>query len=318
MGQTYHTSPRRPTRQQKIRRRNRILLLLLLLAAGIILLVCCQRSSDSEENQTQTAQESAVSISQTQSTQPVEESALAATGAPTETTALTLPVEPDALSVTSCELDVTPILQEPELPTGCEVTALTMALQYAGYDIDKITLADKYLVCADPYTATFGEAFIGSPHDETAWGCYAPVIAETAESYIAAQGGTEQVQDLTGCSLKTLLQEVANGTPVVTWATISMTSNVEERYYWTTDDGEDAVFLINEHCVLLTGYDLEQNIVIVCDPLEGRMEYDMDVFEDRYEKVYQQAVILREAETESATEENPATEETEAEAAAES
>lgn len=42
--------------------------------------------------------------------------------------------------------------------------------------------------------------------------------------------------------LKTLLWEVANGTPVITWVTINLTSHVEERYYWTTPNGEDAVF----------------------------------------------------------------------------
>lgn len=205
-----------------------------------------------------------------------------------------MPTEPEQLPVRQCELAVTPVLQNPELPTGCEVTALTMALQYAGYTIDKCALVDKYLVLADPYTATFGEAFIGSPYDATAWGCYAPVIVETARSFLADQGSTEHVKNLTGCSLKTLLGEVANGTPIVTWATIGMTTHVEERYYWTTDEGKDAVFLINEHCVLLTGYDLDRNIVIVCDPLEGRIEYDLDRFAECYSLVYQQAVAIYE------------------------
>ena len=160
---------------------------------------------------------------------------------------MTLPTEPEVLSTDSCELAVTPVLQNPELPTGCEITALTMALNYAGYPVDKLTMADQYLIRSDPYLTTFGEAFVGSPHDSTAWGCYAPVIRQTAEKYIAAQGGTELVQDLTGCSLKTLLAEV----------------------------------------------DLSRNIVIVCDPLEGRMEYDMDIFEDRYQRVYEQAVVIR-------------------------
>ena len=60
------------------------------------------------------------------------------------------------------------------------------------------------------------------------------------------------------------------------------------------------MFLINEHCVLLCGYDLDANTVTVCDPLEGKIEYDMDKFEDRYQLVYQQAVVIRRAETVSA------------------
>lgn len=57
---------------------------------------------------------------------------------------------------------------------------------------------------------------------------------ETAQKYLDEQGGGEVAQNLTGCSLKTLLWEVANGNPVITWVTINLTSRVEERYYWTT------------------------------------------------------------------------------------
>lgn len=207
-------------------------------------------------------------------------------------TTLTLPAEPAELPVRSCQLDAQPILQNPELPTGCEITSLTMALNYLGYDVDKLTMADDYLIRGEAYQNTFDEAFIGSPYDPTSWGCYAPVIVQTAQNYLADQGGGEVVQNLTGCSLKTLLGQVAGGTPVVTWATINMTPNVEERYYWTTPDGDDAVFLVNEHCLLLCGYDLDANTVTVCDPLEGKIDYDMDVFENRFELIHRQAVAI--------------------------
>lgn len=215
-----------------------------------------------------------------------------ATHATAETSILRTEV-PEAKKPRVCQLEAEPILQNPELPTGCEVTALTMALQYLGYDVDKCELADGYLPQAEPYETTFGEAFIGSPYDPNAWGCYAPVIVQTAEDYIAAQDGTETVVNLTGDSMETLLSHVAGGTPVLTWVTIGMTANVEEKYWWTTPGGEDAVWLRNEHCVLLCGYDLEANSVTVCDPLEGKVEYDLDVFTDRYEIMYRQAVLIQ-------------------------
>lgn len=193
-----------------------------------------------------------------------------------------------------------PVQTELTVPT--EPAVLTAALNYLGYPVDKLTMADQYLTRAEPYQATFGEAFIGSPHDANAWGCYAPVIVETAQKYLDEQGNGEVAQNLTGCSLKTLLWEVANGNPVITWVTINLTSRVEERYYWTTPKGEDAVFLINEHCVLLCGYDLNANTVTVCDPLEGKIQYDMDKFENRYQLVYQQAVVLRKPESLTGTE----------------
>ena len=48
---------------------------------------------------------------------------------------------PDAAS-----LEIQPILQEPELPTGCESVALTMALEYLGFELEKTTIADQYLI----------------------------------------------------------------------------------------------------------------------------------------------------------------------------
>ncbi len=288
----------RVSKKQLGRRRRTALLIVLAIAAAVMYLVFFRADSKSDD-----AAKTVQSVSgSTASSEDAAEIVIETTAPETTaaTTTLTTPTEPAVLPVRRAQLDAQPVLQNPELPTGCEVTALTTALNYLGYPVDKVTLADKYLIQSDPYLTTFGEAFVGSPHDANAWGCYAPVIAETAENYIAAQGGTEQIQDLTGCSLKTLLNEVANGTPVITWVTISLTSRVEERYYWTTPSGEDAVFLINEHCVLLCGYDLDANTVTVCDPLEGKIEYDMDKFEDRYQLVYQQAVVIRRAETVSA------------------
>ena len=37
------------------------------------------------------------------------------------------------------------IFQMPELPTGCEITALTMVLNYYGMEADKVEMATKYL-----------------------------------------------------------------------------------------------------------------------------------------------------------------------------
>ncbi len=274
------------------RRRNALFGVLVFLFILIILISRCSKNDNPADEVSLVPQETTVTTDIT---------GVPSTEVVTLETEETLPTEPAELPTQSIQLDATPVLQNPELPTGCEVTALTMALNYAGYPVDKLTMADQYLIRSDPYLTTFGEAFVGSPHDPTAWGCYAPVIVKTAQNYIAAQGGTEVVHDLTGCSLKTLLWEVANGTPVVTWATIGMVDKVEERFYWTTPEGEDAVFLINEHCVLLCGYDIAANTVTVCDPLKGLTTYDMDIFNDRFEKTYQQAVIITPAETNAET-----------------
>lgn len=41
------------------------------------------------------------------------------------------------------------VLQMPELPTGCEITALTMVLNYYGYPVDKVSMVSNFLPLAD-------------------------------------------------------------------------------------------------------------------------------------------------------------------------
>ena len=55
------------------------------------------------------------------------------------------------------------VMQLPELPTGCEVTALTSVLNYLEYDVTKTELAKNYLTTAALGSTGFDKAFIGNP-----------------------------------------------------------------------------------------------------------------------------------------------------------
>lgn len=68
------------------------------------------------------------------------------------------------------------IFQNPELPTGCEITALAMALGYYGFDADKTVLASDYLPREEyevrqgedglMYGSDLNEYFLGDPFTE--------------------------------------------------------------------------------------------------------------------------------------------------------
>ncbi len=45
----------------------------------------------------------------------------------------------------SVYIDMENILQNPELPTGCEITSLTILLRYYGFDAEKTDMAKNYL-----------------------------------------------------------------------------------------------------------------------------------------------------------------------------
>ena len=162
------------------------LLLILALAAAAVYLIFFRSDSSQTKRITQ---KTSITLETTTPGETTTPPSVLYQGTIPMKTELTLPTEPASLPADQVQLDAQPVLQNPELPTGCEVTTLTAALNYAGYPVDKVTMADKYLIQSDPYLTTFGEAFVGSPHNSNAWGCYAPVIVETAQNYIAAQGG---------------------------------------------------------------------------------------------------------------------------------
>ncbi|MBQ8319094.1 MAG: C39 family peptidase [Lachnospiraceae bacterium] len=186
----------------------------------------------------------------------------------------------------SIELEL--VYQHPELPTGCESVALTMLLKYYGFDLDKTTIASEYLI----YSSNFVEGFIGSPFTQGGAGIYSPGLTRTANKYLNAQESELNAINVTDSTPEELYRYVSEDTPVVIWNTVynlpnNPTGNVvkwgEKEYVWDRC----------EHCMVLSGYDLERNVVIIHDPIEGVVERDADVFWERYEKLGSMALIIR-------------------------
>ena len=295
-------APRPKKRVTRTQARNRRIIALLLLALFVFLIrkgcVACVHSHNDKKNNT-----AAVTTTTTEETTTVPEPAsiLPETTAPEPTSEYL--ISGDLPTTYSMEVD--PILQLPELPTGCEITTLAMLLDAVGFQVDKVQLAEGYLTCKSEGEATFQQAFIGSPYDSAGYGCYAPVIVDTARKYLAAQNSGRIVKDLTGAKFEDLLREVASNHPVAIWASIDLV-DIQEVYAYTiynytetNSDGStstpknlDVYWLENEHVYLLKGYDLDRNVVIVNDSLNGEMEYDMNRFKECYEQCYKQAVII--------------------------
>ena len=308
-------APRPKKRVTRTQARNRRIIALLLLALFVFLIrkgcVACVHSHNDKKNNT-----AAVTTTTTEETTTVPESTsiMLETTAPEppptipQTTATDPPTSEYLISgdlPTTYSIEVDPILQLPELPTGCEVTTLAMLLDAVGFQVDKVQLVEGYLACKSEGEATFQQAFIGSPYDSAGYGCYAPVIVDTARKYLAAQNSGRIVKDLTGAKFEDLLREVASNHPVAVWASIDL-MDIQEIYAYTiynyvetnSDGGTttpkdlDVYWLENEHVYLLKGYDLDRNVVIVNDSLNGEMEYDLDRFKECYEQCYKQAVII--------------------------
>lgn len=64
-------------------------------------------------------------------------------------------------------LPVPQVLQNPELPNGCEITSLCEVLRYWGFAADKCDLADHYLPrSARWYGADPDRVYMGDPHKD--------------------------------------------------------------------------------------------------------------------------------------------------------
>lgn len=189
-------------------------------------------------------------------------------------------------------INVPRILQNPELPTGCEVTSLAMALQYAGFPATHIELADKWLDKGEYRASDYRKVFVGEPTSVFAYGCFAGVIERCANKYLESKNSSAEVKNITGSTPRQLYRYIANGIPVIIWATGDMQECYYDKQWIDKETGNVVTWIRNEHCMVLTGYDLEQKLVYVNDPLKGRTAYPMELFEYRFKQMESQAIVI--------------------------
>lgn len=183
------------------------------------------------------------------------------------------------------------IMQEPELPTGCEVTALAEVLNYLGFDIDKVDLCDNFMPVDYEGAVNMYYAYIGDPKSSNGFGCYAPVIVKTAYEYFESVDSPCYAVDITGTDFKGVLFQVTQDRPVIVWTTMGQRETYP-NYKWTAGNGEDMVFNDYQHCLAVYGYDFDEGVVYAADPLVGNTTYDLERFERIYDIMYKQAVVI--------------------------
>ncbi len=189
-------------------------------------------------------------------------------------------------------LDVPIIWQMPELPTGCEVTSLAMALQYKGVRTNKITLAnqlpkDKRPVIRnqDGIIRIWGDpnqAFVGNPFGN-GYSIFPAPLKQFADQF-------RPTVDLTGAPFKLLEQQIEKGNPVMVWITINYVTPLPR--YWKTPEDKLIKAPTPIHCVVMTGFD--QNQVYFNDPLtnEKNMAIDKTHFIQLYHAIGKHALAI--------------------------
>ena len=183
-----------------------------------------------------------------------------------------------------------PIIQYPDLPTGCETTSLTMVLNYLGYPVDKLDLADHYLDKKPVGEADFYKYFVGDPRDVASFGCYSPVIVKAGNRYLEKKGSELNARNISGSPLEALAAYTKQGIPVIVWGT----AGCRPGHYTVTweIDGRNMTWYSPEHCMVLVACYADR--VVLADPLWGRfVTYDRNLFDKRYRSLHRQAVVIR-------------------------
>lgn len=166
-------------------------------------------------------------------------------------------------------------LQMPELPTGCEATALGTLLRMNGVDVTKFDVAD-----AMPKSdgSDFVYSFWGNPYSATdGWACMAPCSVITANKFL--KDTNKVAVEYAGTDLTDLKF------PSAVWVTMYLNDPQPSNY-----ESNGYRLFRNPHCVVVTRIELDS--VYVIDPLVGEVAYPLERFNSVYKELGCQAVCI--------------------------
>ena len=190
-------------------------------------------------------------------------------------------------------IDMAAVPQFPELPNGCEITSLTSVLNYYGYDVDKMDMANQWLPCSDGFYGANPETeYMGYP-DYDGWYCYEQPIIVAANGYLRSVDSPLRAYSETGAASETLKQLLADGYPIIVWSTIDLQPPLPSTYYAWYIDGLLFTPLENTHCLVLKGYDDIRDVFLFADPLLLYDEIEQSLFMSLFESMGSRAVILQ-------------------------
>ena len=195
-------------------------------------------------------------------------------------------------------IPVEKVLQLPELPNGCEITSLTSVLNFYGYRVSKVDMADNYLP-KEPFTTInnvlYGpdpnKAYAGNPREWSGFFSYAPPIVQAANAYLGKEGSELEPVDLSGSTREEIIMELEEGNPVVVWVTLDL-SKKKVNYSWNIHDTQTKFNApTNLHAVVLNGYVGDK--VHAMNPLQGQVTYDADAFFASYVDLGSHAMTVK-------------------------
>ena len=162
------------------------------------------------------------------------------------------------------KLDVPLENQMPDLPNGCEVTSLSMLMNYYGIKVNKNELAENiqhvdFFTDGGKYRGNPNQGFVGHMSIANAgWCVYNGPLYNVARKY------TTHIENITGSDFLSLLKLVSNGHPVLIITTTTF-NRVNDMQTWDTNTGKVNVTPSSHACVI-SGYSKPKKVIYVNNP----------------------------------------------------
>lgn len=199
----------------------------------------------------------------------------------------------------SVGLAVPKVLQNPELPNGCEITSLTAMLNYVGVKTNKMEMKKNYLprettevIKGIRYGPNPEVAYAGNPASKTdGFYVFAQPITDAGNAILQEQSLPYRARNITKATHDEILTLVDDGYPVLTWVTIDWQKPRTNSFWIVKDSGEKHPIYSNLHAVVLTQYD--ERSVTVMNPLHGYETIAKQTFFDSYDALGAHAVVIQ-------------------------
>lgn len=150
------------------------------------------------------------------------------------------------------------ITQYPQLKNGCEVTSLTMLLNYRDVDVSKMTLAAQVKKDPTPLIGNVDDieswgdpnvGFVGDIYTSPGYGVYHHPLLELAQRYVG-----KRAIDLTGDSFTTIENFVSHNDPVEVITSFYFKPQGDDWESYTDEFHHRERINVDEHAVLIVGY----------------------------------------------------------------
>lgn len=206
-------------------------------------------------------------------------------------------LEDGTMEISKLWIPVETLLQNPELPNGCEITTATALLHYWGYGISKTEMSDSYLP-KEPFVQKAGKlygpdpyvAYAGEPRSTTGFFAYPPPIVQAVNEYLHDVEGQHRAADISGSTREFILAQLDQGIPVAVWITLDLGEPKLSFGWYLSGSGQYYQAPVNLHAVVLNGY--EGDKLHIMNPLVGQVEVDADAFFTSYEKMGKYAMMI--------------------------